>query len=669
MAGLRLMVAPLGPSLGGMVMPVRVIAIGVAWLALTAAAPTDLADAFGARESVEQISLSPDGSKVAYIAPRAGQGAALFTVDLATGVPVVAASVNGDPERLSGCNWLSNSRLACRIYAVVSATEVIPVSRVVALDTDGKNFKLLSQSEKTNQRYETGYGGSIIDLLPGGDGSILMDRVFVPEKAVKTRLASEREGYGVVRIDSRTLSTTIVEDPVRFGAEFLSDGQGQIRMRGTQLPSAGYAGSKVKYSYRLKGKKGWESFGEYDVSSDEGIYPSAIDPALNAVYAFEKLNGRFALYRVSLDGSLRKELVFAHPEVDVDNVVRIGRSRRPVGVSYATEKREAIFFDPELKALASALAKSLPNLPLVQFVDASTDESKLLLWVGSDTDPGRYMLYDKAKRKLDEVLSVRPRLEGVKLSPVQSVRYKASDGTMVPAYLTLPPGGAKVGLPAIVMPHGGPSARDEWGFDWLSQYFAAKGYAVLQPNFRGSSGYGDAWFRNNGFQSWRVAIGDVNDAGKWLVSLGIADGSKLAIVGWSYGGYAALQSGVVDPGLFKAVVAIAPVTDLAGLKEESRNWSNRVLANRFIGSGPHIREGSPAENVAGLRAPVLLFHGDLDGNVGINQSRRMADRLRAAGKKAELVVYPKLDHYLEDSKARADMLRKSDSFLRSTLGL
>jgi len=240
---------------------------------------------------------------------------------------------------------------------------------------------------------------------------------------------------------------------------------------------------------------------------------------------------------------------------------------------------------------------------------------------------------------------------------------------VVPAYLTLPPSGAKAGLPAIVMPHGGPSARDEWGFDWLSQYFAAKGYAVLQPNFRGSSGYGDAWFQGNGFRSWRVAIGDVNDAGKWLVSQGIADVSKLAIFGWSYGGYAALQSGVVEPGLFKAVVAVAPVTDLAGLKEESRFWSNHVLANRFIGSGPHIREGSPAENVANMRAPVLLFHGDLDRNVGINQSRRMADRLRAAGKKAELVVYPKLDHYLEDSKVRADMLRKSDSFLRSALGL
>lgn len=654
-------------------MLVRMLVICLAWLsvAATASVPSDLAEAFGARESVEQISLSPDGSKIAYIAPRPGQGAALYTVNLADGQPVMAASVDGDPQRLTRCDWLSNNRLACRIYAVVASTEIMPVTRWVALDADGKNFKMLSQSENLNQRYATGYGGNIVDLLPGRDGSILMDRWFVPEAALKTRLADEREGYGVVRIDSRTLAATVVEAPVRFGVEFLSDGQGEVRIMGTQLPSSavGYSGSKVKYSYRAKGTKRWEPFSEYDVLSDEGMNPYAIDPALNAAYVLQKLNGRIALYRVSLEGSLRKELVFAHPEVDVDDVIRIGRSRRPVGVSFVTDKREAVFFDPELKKLANSLAKSLPSLPLIRFIDASADESKLLLWVGSDTDPGRYMLFDKANRKLDEVLSVRPQLKEVKLSPVQSVRYKASDGTVVPAYLTLPPSGAKAGLPAIVMPHGGPSARDEWGFDWLSQYFAAKGYAVLQPNFRGSSGYGDAWFQGNGFKSWRVAIGDVNDAGKWLVSQGIADESKLAIFGWSYGGYAALQSGVVEPGLFKAVVAVAPVTDLAGLKEESRFWSNHVLANRFIGSGPHIREGSPAENVANMRAPVLLFHGDLDRNVGINQSRRMADRLRAAGKKAELVVYPKLDHYLEDSKVRADMLRKSDSFLRSALGL
>jgi dipeptidyl aminopeptidase/acylaminoacyl peptidase len=392
-----------------------------------------------------------------------------------------------------------------------------------------------------------------------------------------------------------------------------------------------------------------------------------VDPQLNAVYALEKINGRQALYRVALDGSMRKDLVFAHPEVDVDGLVRIGRSQRPVGASYATEHRRAVYFDDELKRLGQSLSKALPRLPLIRFIDSSVDERKLLIWAGSDTDPGRYYVYDKPTRNLSEIMLSRPQLEGLKLAPVKAVTYRAADGTTIPAYLTLPPGSSGNGLPAIVMPHGGPSARDEWGFDWLAQFYANRGFAVLQPNFRGSAGFGDEWYKRNGFQSWHTAVGDVVDSGRWLVSEGVADPSKLAIVGWSYGGYAALQSNVVEPNLFKAVVAIAPVTDLNLLKEQYRNWTSFALARDFIGSGPHIRDGSPAQNAGRIKAPVLMFHGDLDRNVEVSASKLMEQRLRHSRKQVELVVYPGLDHYLDDSQARSDVLRRSDQFLRSAL--
>lgn len=262
----------------------------------------------------------------------------------------------------------------------------------------------------------------------------------------------------------------------------------------------------------------------------------------------------------------------------------------------------------------------------------------------------------------------RPELKGVALAPVTAVSYKSSDGTVIPAYLTRPAGSAGKKVPALVMPHGGPESRDEWGFDWLAQYYASRGYAVLQANFRGSAGYGDAWFQKNGFQSWAVAIGDIKDGGRWLVSEGIADPEKLAILGWSYGGYAALQAAVSDPDLFKAVVAIAPVTDLAELKADAMKYTSGTIDRSFIGSGPHVREGSPAQNAASIKAPVMLFHGTLDLNVPVQQSQLMRDRLADAGKRNELIVYPGLAHSLEDSEARADMLRRSDQFLRAALG-
>jgi dipeptidyl aminopeptidase/acylaminoacyl peptidase len=241
-------------------------------------------------------------------------------------------------------------------------------------------------------------------------------------------------------------------------------------------------------------------------------------------------------------------------------------------------------------------------------------------------------------------------------------------GGLVPAYLTLPPGVERAqGLSAILMPHGGPASRDVWGFDWLAQYYANRGFAVLQPNFRGSAGYGSEWFAKNGFRSWKVAIGDIIEGGRWLVSQGVADSHKLAIVGWAYGGYAALQANVVDPDLFKAVVAIAPVTDLNMLKNESEGFTNERMTRAYVGAGPYINEGSPAQHTDQFKAPVMLFHGGRDANVDVAESQAMYEAMKRSGKQSELVVYPNLDHQLLDNTAREDMLQRSYDFLMTAL--
>lgn len=242
-----------------------------------------------------------------------------------------------------------------------------------------------------------------------------------------------------------------------------------------------------------------------------------------------------------------------------------------------------------------------------------------------------------------------------------------SCGTKIPAYLTLPPGSQGKGLKAIVMPHGGPGSRDEWGFDWLVQYFTAKGYAVLQPNFRGSAGYGEDWYGRNGFQAWPTAIGDVNDAGKWLVSEGIARADSLAIVGWSYGGYAALQSQVLDPLLYKAVVAITPVTDLGFLVQDARDYTNTRLVRDFIGTGSHVEAGSPRRHAAKFVAPVALFHGTRDLNVDVRHSQAMSKALRDAGKNVTYHEFKDLQHDLGDGIARAQMLSEMGAFLAGAL--
>ena len=220
----------------------------------------------------------------------------------------------------------------------------------------------------------------------------------------------------------------------------------------------------------------------------------------------------------------------------------------------------------------------------------------------------------------------------------------------------------------MILPHGGPTSRDEWGFDWLPQFLAHQGYAVLQPNYRGSAGYGDQWLQQNGFRGWRTSIGDINAGAHWLAAQGIADPHRMAILGWSYGGYAALQSAVVEPGLFKAIVAIAPVTDLQQAKDDARDYTNARNVAAFIGSGPHIAEGSPLRNVSAVTAPVLLFHGDRDLNVNVIHSRRMDAALRGAGKRSELTIFPGLEHDLADSQARVQMLARIAHVLAGTIG-
>ncbi len=636
------------------------------------AAENPVAKAFGAREAVVDASLSPDGKSIAMIQPLAGgQASALFVAPLdGSGQPKPILSATGKPDRLTGCGWVSNTRLVCDIYMVtVQDARRLVFTRVVALNADGTNVRELSASAANPVLEYQQFGGDVIDWLvdePAG-GSVLMSRVYREEATTGTLLANQRRGLAIEKIDTNTVQRTQVEAPRQDVTRYISDQHGAVRIYGLRpKTNTGYAVNRVNYFYKPAGGGAWAPLSTYDDDAHTGFMPTDVDQALNVAYGFEWVNGRLVVSRMALDGSGKREMLVANDSVDVDRLIRVGRQRRVVGASYATERRHVEFFDPALKAMAAALSKAL-NQPTIRFVDASQDGNRLLLWAGADVEPGRYYLYDKAAKRLAEVTPGRPELVGYKLSPVKAVSYKAADGTDIPAYLTLPPGSDGKAIPAIVMPHGGPESRDEWGFDWLAQYFAQRGYAVLQPNFRGSAGYGEAWFEKNGFQSWRTAVGDVVDGGRWLAAQGIAAPGKLAIVGWSYGGYAALQSSVLDADLFKAVVAIAPVTDLEALREEARGFTNFKIVDAYIGRGPHVKEGSPAQNAALIKAPVLMFHGDQDVNVNVTESRLMQSRLKAAGGKVDLVVYPGLDHQLDDSQARAQMLDKADAFLRETL--
>ncbi|WP_226018492.1 S9 family peptidase [Novosphingobium sp. FKTRR1] len=635
-----------------------------------------LAAKFGALESVRQISISPDGQKVAYIATRNGGGAVLSVVDLGAaaanvGVPKPILAQRTEGQTLESCDWATDERLICVNSMVYDYSGyLMPIERLFALNADGSKVARLSADTGSDTLGFALYGGGVIDWdLPGKPNHVLMTRYYVPKVSVGSNVTHEQQGLGVEEVDVDSLQRHNVEHPFSEAYRYITDGHGTVRVMGVR-PMRGddEMGNEINYSYRAPNSREWKRLSKVTIDASglaSGFQPVAVDGAKNVVYGFDSLNGFDALYSIALDGTDTRQLVLAKDGIDVDELVRLGRDRRVVGASFATDIRRSEFFDPDLKKLAAGLTKALPGQPSITLFGASADESKILLLASSDVDPGTFYRFDKAARQLSPLLPVRAELAGMTLGAMKPITFPAADGTQIPGYLTLPPGSTGKGLPAIIMPHGGPASRDEWGFDWLVQFYVARGYAVLQPNYRGSTGFGAEWYRQNGWKSWHTAIGDVNDAGRWLAAQGIAAPGKLAIVGWSYGGYAALQSAVLDPDLFKAIVAVAPVTDLASYKLEK----GTKMARDFVGTGPHVQEGSPAQNAAAIKAPVLLFHGDHDINVDIGESRMMNNRLKAAGKQVTFVEFPGLDHQLADSAARTRLLVESDAFLRKAMGL
>ena len=650
----------------GKAMMLALLAAGTAQGALAQTQPDALAKAFGARETVISASLSPDGSKIALVSAGPGRSSRAYVLEAREGAELVAAATtSGNPDYMSRCDWVAAARLACQIYSETRyADDVYGSSNVFAVDASGGNTKLLSQRRGQNALSYDFRGGDIVDLLPGEDGAILMTRSYVPEAKIGSLIEKRLEGLGVDRIDTRSGSGKRVETPAKLAIDYISDGVGNVRVMGMQeIKGTGYSKGTYKFLYRPQGKSGWSDLSTYDVRDNSGFYPLAVDPHKNIVYGFEKTDGRDALVSISLDPALEKKVVFAHPQVDVTGLIRVGRDRRVVGASYALDHREAIYFDPTVSSLVTSLGKALGGKS-IHIGDMSSDGQKVLVWAGSDIDPGQYYLFDRAARKLSPLMPDRPELADRQLAKMQSVSFKAGDGVTIPAYLTLPPGKETAkGLPAIVMPHGGPEARDEWGFDWMVQYYAARGFAVIQPQFRGSAGFGEQWLMRNGYRSWRKAINDVVDAGRWLVAQGIADPARLTIAGWSYGGYAALQAQVIDPDLFKAVVAIAPVTDFGDRLRRAQFDSSYLVQQQRMGTGTEAEEASPSSHAAQFRAPVLMFHGTADGNVDVTQAKIMQGKLEGAGKRSRLVIYDGLAHGLNDSDARADMLQQSADFL------
>jgi TonB family protein len=338
------------------------------------------------------------------------------------------------------------------------------------------------------------------------------------------------------------------------------------------------------------------------------------------------------------------------------------------GVFFEDDKLRSVWLTPDMKAVQADIDKTFPD-KVNRILNLSRDRKRVLLWSGGADDPGSYYVFDRKARKMAIFAAPFDGLFGKKMSPVKPIRYKARDGLDIPGYLALPAGLPGKGLPLIVMPHGGPFARDSYAFSPLVQMLASRGYAVLQPNFRGSIGYGRD-YAERGYGQWGKAMqDDLDDGVKWLAADGIVDPARVCILGGSYGGYAALWGAIRNPEIYRCAVSLAGVTDVRAMLKYDAKF---LLASRYSREWRKKVEGeekrdlaaiSPLQQAGRLRIPVLIAHGEKDSNVPLEQGRKMVEALKARGARVQPVFYPAAGHNLDSTEDQLDFMKRVEAFL------
>jgi dipeptidyl aminopeptidase/acylaminoacyl peptidase len=465
----------------------------------------------------------------------------------------------------------------------------------------------------------------------------------------------------------------------------LASGDGRIIVSGTPFTDAWLvdeSASRIvrsdwnttqdRYEIKIKEGLGWRSL--YSAAGCGRMSLVALTADKTGLVTSGKLCGeeRIKLWLFPFDGSPGKPIL-EDAALDVENVRLDPLDQQLLGATLSGSEQEMRWTDARAEHRSAALRRTFVANE-VSLIGRSSDYKRVVVLTENATHPPIYYLVDFIAKTAEIINEKYPLLNGVKLGAVQEFHYEARDKYALMAYLTLPPDAADKNLPMVILPHGGPEARDDNGFNWLAQFLASRGYAVLQPQFRGSSGFGRA-HADAGRHQWGLRMqDDVTDGVRAVVDKGIADPGRICIVGWSYGGYAALAGAAFTPDLYRCAASIAGVSDLPVMlrhtaKSDGKESDSLAYWREHIGSStdPQVIAKSPARSAATISAPILLLHGTDDTVVPIVQSQMMARALDAAHKPYSFVELPGDDHNLYTSAMRIRMLTELEKFLAQHL--
>jgi dipeptidyl aminopeptidase/acylaminoacyl peptidase len=631
------------------------VAAALAFAAQASAAPLE---AYGALPNIEDAAISPSGARIAYVTTHGDHRSVVVqtTADQKTLFAAAAGAIN-----LRGLTWVGDDHLILTSSTVTQGIGAIPSEQFFATHVDLRKGRMTVLMEKVRDAPPKDPKVHLLNAL-GGEPQVRKKEGKPALFVYGAYQQGGAGGLGVFWIDLDNNEAKLFE----------SEGTGVCDLL------MGVDGHAVA----LEDCNDRESLWTLKVKSSGGIWRTAqritesIDgPRLIGVDA----KGDAALVEFGEDagGHNWRRLNLATGAWGDSIVVPDGHAAlidnttgRIIGEQALVGDTSTLDLDDAAHAAAwRGVLKAFPG-DIVSLVSWSEDWKKLVVRVDSAELGPAYSLVDLATGDASWLGSEYVGLKAQDISPVKAIRYKAADGVEITGYLTLPRGREPKGLPLVVLPHGGPQTRDTPGFDWWAQALASRGYAVLQPNFRGSTGFG--WtFQSAGFGQWgRKMQTDLSDGVRYLAAGGIVDPARVCIVGSSYGGYAALAGAALDHGVYRCAVSYAGVSDLKAKFADSRlrfgDFNFRYWL-RYMGASslddPLLRQYSPADQASGVDIPVMLIHGRDDTVVPISQSRRMAEALRAAGKPVELIEMPGEDHGLSRQATRVQMLKATVAFL------
>lgn len=622
---------------------------------------------FAASPRISDASISPDGRYLAVIT-FINKGQTLVIQDRTASGPgaLHAVLAAADGFQLSWCRWVSDERVLCGLTIPMQLHGILVYkTRLVAADANGQNAKTLLEDMGDPG---VPYLSRVLAWdVPGKPGTVLVEGQ-VPVAAIAlqdSRVFAERIGErplpSVFELNTLTgefKQAIASHDPLQF---FLADEHGDIVL------GWGPSGmTDTEYDVRDPQTQRWRK-----VATLPGhLTPVALcAAALNCAYALGDSDGHTALWRIDLTGKQMPTVEFAHPSADLSTAM-LARDGHLFGVRYDTAEPMVYYVDTPAARIIDNLKRLLPG----QFIELMTytrDGAQMILKASSDTDPGSFFLYDLGKNTLARVGAAYPNLAADRIGHMQPQTFVARDGTLVPAFLTLP-SGAGQNLPLIALPHGGKFAHDAREFNLLRAFLVSRGYAVLQVNYRGSSGRGAQW-QSDFHGDWGgLPYTDVVDGVKWAVKQGIADGQRVCIIGTDYSGYLALLGAERDPDLFRCAVSVGGYSDFA----LPVPGAMPMMGMGPPGGGPgghggpsldQLQAESPHRHAQDFKVPVLLVHGDQDAVVTVDQSKAMDAALTAAHKPHQFVLLTGADHDFSSEDDRAKLFTALESFLATNL--